>query len=188
MSKAKEWAAWGCVRIQSWRVCLSLQALQSVGVSLLQQRASLRHIISTYHSDRPAREDTGTHNPHSGSASCTLYHSTLICFSIVFLWLRTCQELQSQQSAHFYSELLQLQQRGFEASRATSRPRKSQFSNCRVCFKSAPNSTMWYVEGSWENKEINFGNCNGILGLKTKTLARGAQTKIEKRTRDCWVQ
>jgi len=84
-------------------------------------------VISTYHSDRPAREDTGTYNPHSETAFSTLHPSTLLCLSIVFLWLRNCQGLQSQQSVLFCCELLLFQQRGFEASWATERPGKASF-------------------------------------------------------------
>lgn len=121
--------------------CVCVSSGPPLGQRVSAPAASLSQaVINTYQSGRPVREDTGTHNPHSGSS--TFYHSTLLCLAIVFLWRTARQELQSQQSACFSSELLQLQQRGFEASRDTARPGEGQLSNCRVCSTSAPNSTM----------------------------------------------
>lgn len=66
-------------------LCLSLSVCVSSG-RLVGQHVSApalslsQAVISTYHSERPEREDMGTHNPHSVFffASSTLEHSTLL--------------------------------------------------------------------------------------------------------------
>ncbi len=176
----------GCVRIR-W-LCLWVSSGPPVGQHVSAPAASLSQaVISTYHSDRPAREDTGTHNPQSGLPLLHFNIQHCSASPLFSFGVETCQELQSQQSwADFSSELLQLQQRGFEASRATARPGKSHFSNCRVCWTSAPNGTMWYVEGSWENKEINFGQLQGNTLVKNQNLCYWYLGK--KRRRDSWAQ
>lgn len=48
-------------------VCLCVSSGRLVGQHVSAPAVSLSQaVISTYHSDRPESEDTGTHNPHSG--------------------------------------------------------------------------------------------------------------------------
>lgn len=73
-------------------MCLSLRALQLVGVSLLQQRASVRHIISTYHSRREKTQEPIIHTLDLPLVPFTIQRSSASpLFSFGFELVRNCR-------------------------------------------------------------------------------------------------
>lgn len=140
----------GSVLIQSF----SLSSGRPVGQHVSAPAASLfQAVISTYHSDRPAREDTGTYNPYSGSASSTTppFNTPLPlhCFPVVYKSLATAERT--------VSVLLQ-------------RPGKSTISTGWQRSNSAPSTAMWSIKRNEENKEINFSSCQRTCEAKTRTF------------------
>lgn len=122
-------------------MCLCLSVCVSSG-RLVGQHVSApalslsQAVISTYHSERPEREDMGTHNPHSVFfffASSTLEHSTLL--SDFPLFSLGC-ELLGSRSAKIQRLFLQRKQSGGAGGGRVStllqrRPRKGCFLNRR---------------------------------------------------------
>lgn len=92
-SDCKEESGYVFIRWLCVSVCVSSghpvgQHVSAPAVSLSQA------VISTYHSNRPAKEDTGTHNPHSGLPLLHLnvqHSSASPLFSFGLQLVRSCR-------------------------------------------------------------------------------------------------
>lgn len=124
-------------------VCVCVSSGPRVGQHVSAPAARLSQaVISTYHSDRPARADTGTHNPRCGPPlpHVNIQHrAARPLFSFGPGLVRSHGASNRRVSPASFSNCNKgvLRLLGL-----TARPGKSHFSNCRVCETSAPSSTM----------------------------------------------
>lgn len=112
--------------------CMFVSSGAPVGQHVSAPAESLsKAVISTYHSNWPVREDTGTHNPHSRLPLLHIQHSSAApLFSFGLELVGNCRANKWQISPASFSNC---NKRGSEAYRVAVRPGKSQYSNCRVC-------------------------------------------------------
>lgn len=166
--------------------CVCVSSGPPVGQHVSAPAASLSQaVISTYRSDRPAKEDTGTHNPHSGLPLLHLnvqHSSASPLFSFGLQLVRSCRANNRVSPASFSNcnkGVLRLLERRRDPGKATFQiagyvGHQRQAAQC---------DTLKEVE---KIKRSILASCEGILWSKTQTLGIGTwKQKKEQGMLEC---
>ena len=173
-------------------MCL-LRPSGQISTSLLRQLPSLSQaVFSTYHRGRPAREDTGTHNPLS-AIICHFYtwtFYTLLCRPHCFPLAESLSVRAEPTGGIFLQQAFPIATKGFWGFYGTTREKpifklQGMFG---LCANAAQCDTLKEVE---KIKRSILASCKTIVWSKPKIFANGSEEKMNKgslRTVKGWLR